>query len=434
MLQWIRVRSAIDVYLVLLAFLNPWQSESIIRRAITPFHILNVFLLLLLLFSLRLDRIRLYFVVPFLIYMLGGVLGMFSSEVVFLNTYTLAQDVYLYIWFSVMCVLLQSERRDEHLVTAWICSVLLIITLDHVIGLGMSSRRAEFSFANPSRAGSYFAFTFFFLFHPVIPRVFKIIGGAAIFMAIGATGSRGGFLMWLLGSVIFVWAWVYVRTPRGLRPLQHLGFGLLVVVGVYTSDRWAGMDPLTRFAAYGSPLVAERLETSDSGLETREENWAAGLETFREHPMGIGPLSWQNQVEREGQDQKGAHSDFFASLVERGVVGFIGFLLFLGAITVKIFKMLRLYAHRGDRRRGIWAAALTAAFIGYVSYGTTHEMLHHETFWLLLALIVSHATSQKYRRAAVVAHFPGRERALPPIKSQVASARGVVWRKPASPP
>jgi O-antigen ligase len=147
----------------------------------------------------------------------------------------------------------------------------------------------------------------------------------------------------------------------------------------------------------------------EEGTDDRQQIWATGMETFREHPLGIGPASFQWQIEIEGFDDpsKGMHSDFVASLVERGIVGFVGFLFLLIAVAGTILKMLRLAARSRDRAPGFWAAALAGAFAAYVSYGITHEMLHHETFWLLLALILSHVSVlQRERLATVVRVVP----------------------------
>lgn len=147
----------------------------------------------------------------------------------------------------------------------------------------------------------------------------------------------------------------------------------------------------------------------EEGTSDRTEIWMTGLKTFREHPLGIGPASfrWQIEIESRGGEQKGMHSDFVAALVERGILGLLGFLLLLGAVAGTIMKALRLSAREEDRAPGVWAAALAGAFAAYISYGVTHEMLHHETFWLLLALVVGHVTELKRaRHGAIVRLVP----------------------------
>ena len=107
--------------------------------------------------------------------------------------------------------------------------------------------------------------------------------------------------------------------------------------------------------------------------------------------MGIGPASFAGQV-NTGLGSDGMielHSDFVATLVERGVIGFVGYLLILLSVVIQVFRNLNLASLTTDRRDGVWAAALAGACTVYLFYSATHEAMHHDTFWLLLALIFS---------------------------------------------
>jgi hypothetical protein len=426
----LRITSFVELYLLVMALVIPWQDYKTIRGAgaLTPFHLINVlfFSLFLVQFLLRGQKLRWPFAIPAFIYLLGSIIGMFNSLVLGWNLFTIAQDLYLYIWFVMMCVLLSSARRVEYLMTAWAISVLLILSSDLVAGLA-GEGRFSFTFRNPNRAASYFALSAFFLLHPVVPRSLKVVVGAGALWAVSSTGSLGGLGMVAIGGVVFAWAWSFVRTPRALNPLQHLGFGIVAVgcLYLYAGNHWAEMNPTTTILAKVTPTGAPRME---EGTRDRELLWAAGFESFREHPLGIGPLSFKHQVGFEGE-AKTLHSDFVASLVERGIVGFLGFLLFLCAVALMLIRMLRLCALRGDRERGFWAASLAGGYVAYVSYGITHEMLHHETFWLLLALIVSHMSLLERQPVAAFARVATRKTQRGVISAQ--SAQAVSRRRPA---
>jgi O-antigen ligase len=405
MIRRLRITSFVDFYLLFMAFMIPWQTYTFVRRAITAFHVINVFFLIVFLLK-YFKKLHWFYALPAILYLFGSFLGMFNSEFLSLNIYTIGLDIYLYVWFAVMCVLLNSSRRVECLMVAWAITLILVLGTE---GLGLigGEKRLEFSFRNPNRAASYFGLSLFFLLHPVIPWIFKSLIGAALLMAISSTGSVAGLLMIPIGVVVFAWAWSYVRAGRALRPLQHLAWGIIVVFCIYANFYWieTGTDSTGSIVSTLSPRGGPRME---EGTSDRMEIWSTGIETFREHPFGIGPASFQWQVGvGVDEDTKGMHSDFVASLVERGIVGFLGFMLLLGAVARTVMKMLRLSARDGDRARGFWAACLAGALAAYVSYGTTHEMLHHETFWLLLALIVSYVgVLQRDQFASVVRVLP----------------------------
>jgi O-antigen ligase len=412
MIRRLRITSFVDFYLLFMAFMIPWQTYTYFHRAITAFHVINVFFLVILL-SKYVKLLHWHYIVPAIIYLMGSILGMFSSDFLGINTFNIGLDIYLYVWFMLMCVLLKVPRRVEYLVIAWALTVVLVLGTE---GLGIlgGDKRLEYSFRNPNRAASYFGLSLFFLMHPVVPRVFKVVFGAAIVLAISTTGSVAGLLMIPIGGVAFAWAWSYVRAGRALRPLANVAWGIIALICIYGNFFWVSPDAdstsviVSRLSPKGGPRMEE-------GTSDRMEIWTAGLETFREHPLGIGPASFQWQVGvGEEEDTKGLHSDFVAALVERGVLGLLGFLLLLGAVARTIMKLLRLAAQSGDRAGGFWAAALVGAFAAYVSYGVTHEMLHHETFWLLLALIVSYVSILQHERfVAAVRVIPQKAGALP---------------------
>ena len=234
-LKGLRIRSAIDLYLVFVAAALPWQSHSVIRKAITPFHVINAFLLCVILLSMAAkgQRPRWYLLVPVYVYWLGSVLGMFSSEVYSINLYTLAQDVYLYLWFVTMCVLLDSDRRVDLMIIAWTLTLVLVLGTEGFIAQGGGADRGEFSFRNPNRAAAYLTLSFFLLLRPAIPLLVKGVLCALLVIAVGATGSAAGTIGIGFGALVFVWSLFYAKGTGAIRPLLILGVcavGLLVAV------------------------------------------------------------------------------------------------------------------------------------------------------------------------------------------------------------
>ena len=385
MWQPLRISSLTEFYLVFVAVGIPWQSHQILRKGVTAFHVVNAILVCGILVSLLINgpKPKWHLAIPMYVYMLGSVLGMFNSEVYSINIYTLSQDIYLYVWFIVLCVFLNAEHRVELLIVAWALTLILVLGTDGFLPSGHGSQRGEYSFRNPNRAAAYLSFTLFLLLHPVIPLPFKAIACVLVFIGVRATGSAAGSIGVVLAAASFGWSVLYMRSRRSARPLLILGvvsLGLLIVVINPLQN-----NSLPTLLGSVAPSAAPRIERS---ADSREEIWTKGMESFEKHPFGIGPASFHKQIDSGVSDDGSIelHSDPVASLVERGVVGFLGYILLILATIREVFRMM----HRSEEWRDIvWAAALTGACTVYFFYSITHEALHHETFWLMIALVFS---------------------------------------------
>jgi hypothetical protein len=334
-------------------------------------------------FMVRGPRPRWFLLVPVYVYLFGSFLGMFNSEAYLMNIYTLAQDAYLYVWFVLLCMLLDSDERVERLIIAWALVLILVLSTEGFLAAVQGTQRGEFSFRNPNRASAYLTLSFFLLLHPIVPLPLKAVLGLLVFAGVRATGSAAGSIGLTLAVFVFGWAVCYMRSGRSARPLLLMGIvATALVVLVINPTKSSDLPTVLGSMA---PTAADRIERSS---DTREEIWAKGMESFREHPLGIGPASFHKQIDSGISDDGRIelHSDPVATLVERGVVGFLGYILLIVLVAGEVFRMM----HRSSEWRDvIWAAALTGACTVYFFYSITHEALHHETFWLMLALVFS---------------------------------------------
>ncbi len=112
-------------------------------------------------------------------------------------------------------------------------------------------------------------------------------------------------------------------------------------------------------------LSAQRFDRSRSG---RLDLWSDALDTYREHPLGIGPTG---TVNRNFSEQE-LHSDYLAYLVERSPIALLG--LALGAWAVWRF----------GRRGGPVRAVLLTLMV----QGVFREVLHFRVTWVVLALAI----------------------------------------------
>lgn len=386
-----------EVYLLLVVLLLPLHVVYVIRKGITLFHVFNLLVLPLYFATAARNRrpIRYYFLPALWIYLLGSVLGIFNSEVFGLNLYTLGQDLYLYLWFTALTMMLSSDRDIEYLATAWVFAAMAVIALGYVRPEGAALLRAEFTFRNPNRAAVYLMTSLFFLFNPALRGRWLLRGAlaAVILWGIGLTGSLGTLTSLAAGFAVIVSVALYVRSSRFWVPGQ-VAMILIVMLAGYATVRFADVEEALQERL---PLAFGRAPRS---LSVRQQIWDRGFETFRKHPLGIGPASFYAQVETSldaGARGVELHSDYVATLVERGVVGFLGLAVMMAIIARYYVQLVRMARDLARPGLDLWVGALGGAILGYFSYALTHEALHHDSLWVLLAMLM--AQWQLARRA-----------------------------------
>lgn len=379
----------VALYCVAIAFAVPWQRVNWIQKGVTPFHFLNAIIVILALFPfLQRKKVRFYFLAPLFIYLLGTVLGMFNSKFIGYNVYTISQDLYLYVWFVLLSVVFTTDKNAKYLSIAWLCTSMFVVIwmAESSIFAGTDHSRLEFSFRNPNRAAAYFIVSAVLTCYPSIPWYVRVIATGILLQALLATGSAGGLLAFLAGACVLCVVWFYMKYVERLRLHAVMLIGLcgIILVGTIVLSGEGLREGYSEATGQAGARV-------DRSANVRQMIWRHGVETFEEHPLGIGPGSFFQQFPTQfGQDEKNVelHSDWFGTLVERGLVGILGLIAFVIAIGFKAGKLIALGVHEVDERYKLWIAALVGGTVSYIAMSFTHETLHHETFWLLLALMM----------------------------------------------
>jgi O-antigen ligase len=109
----------------------------------------------------------------------------------------------------------------------------------------------------------------------------------------------------------------------------------------------------------------------------------------RGNVLGDGPVSTKPRlIQEEAPLIKEAHDDYFAALIERGPLGFIGVLLFVCSVlgrslfvATKSPRDLLSVIHRPN--------ALMGAAAGTLIGGTVYELLHVRHIWALYAVVAA---------------------------------------------
>ncbi|HEV8352609.1 MAG TPA: hypothetical protein VGR24_00245 [bacterium] len=385
----LKIHSARDLYFLVMAFLLPIHLVPVFRKGVTVFHVINAVLLVVLLFAAlnRRERLRWPLLLPLWMIFLGSLIGMFNSQVLGINVYTLLQDVYLYLWAVALIAMLADQRDMDYLTTAWLFASIAVMASGFILGgdvVGLQVFRDEFTFRNPNRAAAYFMTSLFLLFAPALRglRLLRVLVAGALLWAIWLTGSVGTFTSVLAGGAIMIFALSYARgtaywwIPRQV--LMLLIAGAMVYVNV-AFDIEAAL--VSRF-----PHAFGRTPRSAAA---RQLIWGYGFDEFGKHPLGIGPASFAGQVytgfSKDGRIE--LHSDFLATLVERGPIGFAGLLILIGGVALALMRLLGLARRIRSPDLSLWAAALCGVCAAYVVYALSHEALHHDTLWMVIAFV-----------------------------------------------
>jgi O-antigen ligase len=193
-----------------------------------------------------------------------------------------------------------------------------------------------------------------------------------LIVALVATFSRSGWLGLLTATILLV----ILLARQRWRVLAVTGFiaAILLVAGLSTSigARFIGND---------------QTGTSISMLASRWEVWTAAVSMFAHHPLGVGidNFYWYYAEFSGRTDQLNhAHNLLLNMLAERGFLGFVTFIFFLGLL----FRTAGL-AFRGASsllERAL-AAAVIATFAGYLVH-SIFEVSYYDykvllLFWLL---------------------------------------------------
>ena len=203
-----------------------------------------------------------------------------------------------------------------------------------------------------------------------------IVGAAAAVILLGlfATESRGAVGAGLIALCALGVAW-----------LRRSRWPALCVAGVLAA--------ITLAATLGSAGVFEKQKAqfaTGDALNFRDRVWRIAIDAWQAHPwFGVGMDNFSQLTRNEQEPYRTlythAHSLYFNTLAERGVIGSAP----LAAILVAwLVALARARPRRGDPDQYwlLWGAAASAWIVTCVA-GTVNTTLHHE-HGLLAALLV----------------------------------------------
>ena len=210
------------------------------------------------------------------------------------------------------------------------------------------------------------------------------------FYAVLVSGSRGG---WMAISAIVV-LFLSIKTNKKYFLIKLISSTVLIVT-LYTAYQAPQLPVKSRVDAAVNNVIAyyqeDKVNTS-SGF--RLEMWkAAWMMTKDSNFLGVGEAQYHSNVERlikEGQVDKGLsyfsapHSQYFNSLSEQGVIGFLSLLLMM-LIPLKV-ALRKIKENRGGQFSALFIAIL---IVSYMDFMATQETLERQLMVVIYAFILA---------------------------------------------
>jgi O-Antigen ligase len=321
-------------------------------------------------------------------------------------------DLYLYVWCLAIVNVMRTPGTMRTVLRAWSlsaaawASVLVFGALSGqsaLAGLSFGGTRAALTFSHPNQAGSYFLLSFWVVLATPFSTAFrKAIAAGLVLAAMLFTGSMGALTGFAAGVLVVTVAEAWRR--RGAFAAVAVPIALACSAGTLV---WAAQqgDILARAQESDVRLIHDSIGRSDRSSSGRlirfSELWSerAGIS-----PLGIGPGATKMYLEEhQATEAKEAHSDYVATLVERGIPGALALVLLLGTIAVQSTSLVSHRIKETFRSSVAWTVPLAAAAAGLAVNGLTHEVLHYRQSWGFIGVLgaVYVFASDRHRRVEV---------------------------------
>lgn len=345
-------------------------------------------------------RLQFAYALPVAIFMAGGALGALVGPVPGDGILALAQDALLLLWCWTVLNIGRSAANMRILLKTWVYSSMVWTTLLFV-GLATGTKaltgqidrqgsRVQLTLNDPSYAANYFLISLMIIWATRCPKHRGLRYAAVIALAVSIvlTGSISGMLALVVGTVVGMLLAVYRR--RGLVAMTTCLVGVLLAgFAVKSTVSLQSIQQAADSSSYA--FVRDGLGRSESEGDYRKILFHESVGLFKNGGvLGQGPVSTKTRLANEQAPYvKEAHDDYLAALLERGVIGFLGFLLLLAGLIFRTAKVGTARLSGGFERIVHSPNALVGAMAGTLLTGTVYELLHVRHVWTLFGLVAA---------------------------------------------
>lgn len=311
----------------------------------------------------------------------------------------LVQDLVLLAWGLAIANAARSGSALKLVVRTWAWSSIVWAGLLDVAYFSGNAElsgtatfdRASLTFTDPNMAASYYFVSIMIIAATRCPRhrLARVGAYALLLTALALTRSNGGITSLLVGttaaSIVFL----------------HKRFGTMAtvatvaLVGPLVAAALLAIHPeeIQRLANQsGQPLLMQSIGRSDESARQRETIIYETLPLYFEgdRPLGWGPGATQPALlALQVPYAQEAHDDYLAALVERGVFGAIGLLLFIASVAVRTWSVVAMPLSADFASAFPSKGPLLGAILGVAATATFYQVFHFRHIWALLAIIAA---------------------------------------------
>jgi hypothetical protein len=340
------------------------------------------------------------YVIPMFLILAGGTMGALMGPVPQLGVIALAQDVVLIAWCWAVVNISHSAANLKLLLATWAYSGIAWAVVAFV-GLATGSTlltgqierqgsRVQITLADPSYAANYFFISIMIIWATRRPRhrCVRIAAYALLVAAIASTGSNSGLVGLTTGAIVASVLGAYRRF--GAAPAVTL-LVLAVAGGAVISSSVSLAQIQARAHDSPYPFLRDGIGRSPQSSGQREALLQESIHLYEGgSELGEGPVSTKPRLQKENVLLvKEAHNDYFAALIERGPVGFLGILLLVASVGLRALSVTTTKLSERFADIVVRPNALVGALAGTLLAMTVYELLHVRHVWALFAIVAA---------------------------------------------
>jgi O-antigen ligase len=357
-------------------------------------------------------KLRAPYFIPVALMVAAGAASGLVSVLPGLAMSTLAIDLLLFAWCTVIVNVLSSPRAMRYALAAWSwagifwATVVVVAWLGHITSLeglqAADGNRVLFTFGDPNYAATYWVVTIFVVHAAGVPsaRWMRFSGYVTLAWALALSESNGGVLALVVGIIFLLLVRAYRR--RGLVGSLAVLFVVILAVGFLFT-----LEPIGKIRQQalnsGQPLLVNSIGRSGQSSSERAELEVEVLQLYRQSDgvLGLGPGSTKPLLTSQLSPYANeAHNDFLAVLAERGVVGVLGLLLLVGTAAYWAAPLVRRRLSAGFADAVPRPAGLVAGVLALVSISYYEQVLHFRFLWALLGIVAILGKDARAQRSA----------------------------------
>jgi O-antigen ligase len=352
----------------------------------------------------RLQIINLSYAVPMWFVLVSSFLSTFIAPVTEKGIVIIFKETYLFLWFIAVTVFLctLSAKNMRRVLYIWSGVVILhgLLMIAQFLSpdiwqftnsLGGNTARLEGYRAAGmficDKAGCANKAAFFQLlgFVPLLlagfPKKITAFLSAFLFISMLTAGSMGATLAFLSGLICAVIVIAFLKKNLFLAVKYFLTFTFVTVLigGAFFIATSQNQNYLNHF----EKIIVGRYERSSEG---RFSLWQRGIDALVERNAyfwGVGPDNFR--VVDAAQTDNQLHNDALAFLVERGLIGLVGLILFVGIALRSAIRILQI-SNKSPERARMELVVFLAVIVATMVESLTHQLFRTRELWLVLAV------------------------------------------------